>query len=217
MPIGIFSDDVLAACLAAFSLAAISSGPRRVSKAWRRVADSNALWRPHVVGRWPQLAALQHVESFKALFRSRLTLETAPPPPPVPGDFQFLVVLRSSRLNITLLRESFVGNENMVFNVTHKDFLTSPDVSWLNFPDVSWLQHDLENGLYDGGLNIEQLFKANQVKVSVEIFRAGGGARTRTVASGHAQHLPASFRASPLQGAATRSCAACSPTWAMSP
>ena len=58
-------------CLAAFSLAALS-GPRLRARV-------DALWRPHLVGRWAR--RLLFVDSFKALYHNRL----GGTPPPV-GD-----------------------------------------------------------------------------------------------------------------------------------
>ena len=50
-------------------------------------------------------------------------------------------------------------------------------------PDLSWLQDHLEYDLYEGGLDIEQLFAANHITVSVEVFRTYGSARTRAATS----------------------------------
>ena len=88
MPVDALPDELLVACLAVLSDLPLARAGC-VSRRWRGLADRDALWRPMLMARWPELLFLQNVESLKALYGSRAVLLQTPPPPSTDA-FQFI-------------------------------------------------------------------------------------------------------------------------------
>ena len=161
MPVDALPDELLVACLAVLSDLPLARAGC-VSRRWRGLADRDALWRPMLMARWPELLFLRNVESLKALYGSRAVLLQTPPPPSTDA-FQFIIVLSSVHLGV-LLRKVVVGNDAMSWAVGSDDFLLMPDRRW-SCGNRSFYEED--------GVRVMDLVDGNGFKLSVTAFHNG--------------------------------------------
>lgn len=87
------ADDVLCSVLKHQALDGLLNAGA-ACKAWRAVAESNVLWERMGCLRWPEIAGLQEVSSYKNLFRRMAKADCRVALREVPGALQFMVRLR---------------------------------------------------------------------------------------------------------------------------